>query len=210
MTAKIRSSGLPINHKKIQRIYYEMGLQRKIKPKKRIPSRSAISLAVPNRPNVCWSIDFMSDTLISGKKFRAFNVIDDFNREVLWIATDTSMPADRVIRVLDQVAAIHGYPEKIRSDNGPEFISHKIHDWALKHSISWLFIQPGKPAQNAYIERFNRTFREDVLDAYLFNSISEIQDMAFDWMHMYNSDRPHESLGNLSPHHFALSASTGS
>jgi putative transposase len=159
----------------------------------------AIPLTVPDRPNICWSIDFMSDSLVSGKKFRAFNVIDDFNREVLWIATDTSMPAVRVIRVLDQIAAIHGYPEKIRSDNGPEFLSHKIRDWAFQHNLTWLFIQPGKPAQNAFIERFNRTFREDILDAYLFNSILEVQDMSFDWMEMYNSVRPHESLANLSP-----------
>ncbi|MBC8336880.1 MAG: transposase family protein, partial [Anaerolineales bacterium] len=110
----------------------------------------------------------MSDSLENGRKFRTLNIIDDFNREVLWIEADTSLPAERVIRALDMLAVWHGYPQQIRVDNGPEFISHKLAEWAEQYQVVLDFIEPGKPSQNAYIERFNRTYREDVLDAYLF------------------------------------------
>lgn len=206
MTAVIRSQGIQANHKRIRRIYRGLGLNIRVKPKKRLPSRVPVPLVVPDKPNVSWSVDFMSDALTSGKRFRTFNVIDDFNREALWIGTDTSIPSQRVIRILDQIASIRGYPQQIRSDNGPEFLSHRIRDWARDQQVFWLFIQPGKPAQNAYIERLNRTFREDILDAYLFSSVAEVQSLAFDWMEMYNSRRPHEALANLTPHAYALAS----
>lgn len=204
MTAALRLQGIKDNHKRIRRIYREIGLNIRVKPKRRLPSREAMPLVVPQRANVSWSVDFMSDALSSGKRFRTFNVIDDFNREILWIGTDTSIPAQRVIRILDQIARLRGYPKQIRSDNGPEFLSHRTREWASNHQVHWHFIQPGKPAQNAFIERFNRTFREEVLDAYLFSSVAEIQEIAFDWMEMYNSFRPHEALANLTPQQYAL------
>lgn len=203
MTAVIRNQGQQVNHKKIRRIYREMQLNLRIKPKKRLPSREPAPLIVPDRPNVSWSVDFMSDALASGQRFRTFNILDDFNREVLWISTDTSIPSAKVKRILDQVASWRGYPKQIRSDNGPEFLAHQLQKWAGDHHVVWQFIQPGKPAQNAFIERLNRTFREDVLDAYLFSNLREVQEMAFDWMEMYNSNRPHEALGNLSPQKYA-------
>jgi len=206
MTAVIRNQGEQVNHKKIRRIYREMQLNIRIKPKKRLPSREPVPLIVPEQPNVSWSVDFMSDALASGQRFRTFNVIDDFNREVLWISTDTSIPSLKVMRILDQIAGCHGNPRQIRSDNGPEFLAHRLQQWAREHCVAWHFIQPGKPAQNAFIERLNRTFREDVLDAYLFSDLREVQEMAFDWMEMYNTTRPHEALGNLSPQQFAMQA----
>ena len=116
----------------------------------------------------------MSVSWECGRTFRTFNIIDDFNREALWIEVDTSLPAERVVRVLEMLASWRGYPEQLRIDNGPELISHKLAAWAEKHSVELAFIQPGKPAQNAYIERFNRTFREEILDTYLVTMIQEV------------------------------------
>jgi len=160
-------------------------------------------LVQPEAANQSWSLDFMSDSLSSGRAFRTLNIIDDFNREVLWIEIDTSLPAERVIRTLDMIASWRGYPKQIRMDNGPELISQKMAQWADDHSVELAFIQPGKPSQNAYVERFNRTFREAVLDAYLFSSLHEVRDITEEWIEEYNAIRPHEALGNLSPYQYA-------
>lgn len=148
----------------------------------------------------------MRDSLTDGRTFRTFNIIDDFNREALWIEIDTSLPAQRVIRVLDQLATERGYPQIVRSDNGPEFIAQTISDWTRKHQLSWDFIEPGKPAQNAYIERFNRTYREDVLDAYLFDTLEEVRTITDAWIEDYNTERPHAALGGVTPTSFAAAA----
>jgi putative transposase len=152
-------------------------------------------------------MDFMSDSMTSGRTFRTFNIIDDFNRELLFIEVDTSLPSLRVIRVLDTIATERGYPKRIRSDNGTEFISQAMASWAEKHGVELAFIQPGKPAQNAYIERFNRTYREDVLDAYLFARLDEVRAITESWQEEYNADRPHESLQGLPPYEYAKTIS---
>ncbi len=121
------------NHKRIRRVYRQLGLNLRVNPKKRLPTRQAQTLQVPSRPNECWSLDFMSDALLSGQRFRTLNIIDDFNREVLWIEIDISLPASRVVRVLDQVAQWYGYPQRLRSDNDPEFISATLASWAARH-----------------------------------------------------------------------------
>jgi putative transposase len=144
-------------------------------------------------------MDFMSDALISGRAFRTVNIIDDCNREVIGIKASLSLPAIRVTEYLDQIARERGYPMKLRLDNGPENISKIMVTWAKKHHVHINYIQPGKPAQNAYIERFNRTYREEVLDMYLFRDIKEVQTITDKWMDEYNNERPHESLGNLTP-----------
>lgn len=144
-------------------------------------------------------MDFMSDALTDGRKFRTFNLIDDFNREVLAIEADTSLPAQRVIRVLERVIWERGQPLSIRVDNGPEFISHKLEEFCKDQGITLQFIKPGKPMQNGYVERFNRTFREDVLDAYLFSSLKQVRAISEDWSKDYNAYHPHKSLGKLSP-----------
>jgi len=205
MRDAIRYQGYQWNHKRIRRVYCELKLNLRTKPKKRLPARERQPLLQPIKSNYCWSMDFMSDALVNGQKFRTFNVIDDFNRQGLGILVGKSMPTNCIINYLDFIAIFRGYPEIIRTDNGPEFISKDFSKWANKHNIEIRHIQPGKPAQNGFIERFNRTYREDILDAYLFNSINEVQRITDEWLYEYNHNRPHESLKKLSPINFSRS-----
>ena len=144
-------------------------------------------------------MDFMHDQLADGRSFRLFNLIDDFNREALTMDIDLSLPAERVVRALDQVIEWRGKPQIIRSDNGPEFISSKLVLWAEKHGIRLEHIQPGNPQQNAYVERYNRTVRYDWLGHYLFESIAEVQEHATRWVWIYNHERPNMALGGITP-----------
>jgi putative transposase len=201
----LRRQGYTWNHKRVYKIYCELALNIRIKPKKRVPGRNPVPLHQPDNPNIFWSMDFMSDALACGRKFRTLNVLDDFNRESLAIEIDYSLPAERVVRVLEQVALSRGFPAFIRVDNGPELISQRLLDWAEQHGITINHIQPGKPAQNGYIERFNRTYREDVLDQYLFSNLNEARKITEDWMIMYNGQRPHSSLGYKTPWEFMSS-----
>lgn len=203
MADYLKNQGRGWNHKRIRRVYCELRLNLRIKPKKRLPKRIPQPLSQPKSANQSWSLDFMSDSLASGRDFRTLNILDDFNREALWIEVDTSLPAERVVRILDTLITWRGCPAQIRMDNGPELISHRLEAWAKEHGIEPAYIQPGKPAQNAYIERFNRTFREDVLDAYLFSSLEEVRQIVEPWIEEYNAVRPHEALQGLSPHQFA-------
>ena len=199
----IRNQGYKWNHKRVKRVYRDLKLNLRIKPKKRLPARNPIPLAQPAAQNHSWSVDFMSDALDSGRSFRTFNVIDDFSREALWIEIDTSLPAARVVRVLENLAEWRGFPKSIRMDNGPELISSKLEYWADTHGVLLNHIEPGKPAQNAYIERFNRTYREEVLDLYLFESLAQVRAITDEWIDEYNIDRPHQALGGLTPYEFA-------
>jgi putative transposase len=203
MTDYLRNQGHVWNHKRIRRVYRALALHLKRKPKKRLPARVAQALVVPVQANQTWSLDFMCDSLSNGRTFRTLNVIDDFNREALWIEVDTSLPAERVVRVLEQLLDWRGKPTRIRMDNGPELISQRMESWAKDHHIELLHIQPGKPAQNAYIERFNRTYREEVLDAYLFDDLEEVRTITERWLEDYNTIRPHEALQGLPPRQFA-------
>jgi len=202
MNAYLKNQGYNWNHKKVYRVYCEMNLNLRKKPKKRLPIRERKPLIVPAVANISWSVDFMSDSLMSGRAFRTLNIIDDFNREGLWIEVDTSLPAERVIRVLEMLALWRGYPQQLRIDNGPEFISHRLRDWCMEKNIKLKFIQPGKPTQNAYIERFNRLFREDVLDAYWFEDLEQVRILAERWRQDYNQHHPHSSLGGISPKNY--------
>ena len=204
MYHRLRNLGHLWNHKKVYRVYTQMRLNLRCKRKKRLPTRVKAPLLCPIYPNVTWSLDFMHDTLSNGKSIRSLNIIDDFNREVLNITVDCSLTASRVIRELDKLIEWRGKPEKIRSDNGPEFISAMIHEWCLTNNIEWEYIQPGKPTQNSLIERFNRTFRQDLLDRYMFDNLSELRKYAHAWMWMYNNERPHSALGYLTPVEFLL------
>ena len=198
---RLWNKGYRWNHKRIYRVYTDMKLNIRSKAKKRLAERVKQPLIIPAAPNQMWSIDFMSDTLTDGRKFRLFNVMDDFNRESLAIEVDTSLPSLRVIRVLEKLEAERGLPANIRCDNGPEFISHKLEQWCSdeKRKIKIHFIQPGKPTQNALIERKNGSIRRELLNAYLFNSLSEVRAMIQEWRIDYNTERPHKSLGYLSP-----------
>ena len=198
----LRSQGHPRNtwnHKRVYRVYKELELNLRIKPKKRFPSRNPVPLDEAEQPNDCWSLDFMSDSLTDGRSYRTLNVIDDFNREALAIEVDHSLPSARVVRVLDQIAEERGRPRKLRSDNGPEFIAQALEDWAERHGVDHQPIEPGKPTQNAYIERFNRTFRQEVLDVYAFSDLDEVRDESTLWLYGYNHDRPHRALGRQTP-----------
>lgn len=175
------------NHKRIRRIYRGLALKLHRKPKKRLAARTALTLGVPVQFNLTWSLDFMSDSLTNGRAIRALNIIDDYNREALWIEVDHSLPAERVVRVLENLLLWRTVPKQIRMDNGPEFISKCLENWAKEKQIELLHIQLGKPAQNAYIERFSRTFREDVLDAYLFDDLDEVRLIAEHWLEDYNA-----------------------
>lgn len=191
--------GFGWNHKRVYRIYKELELNFRIKPKKRIVREKPEPLAVPTEINQCWSMDFMHDQLNDGRKFRLFNVIDDFNREGLDITVDFSLPATRVIRSLDQIIEWRGKPREIRCDNGPEYISHALKKWAKDNGIRLQYIQPGNPQQNAYVERYNRTVRYDWLSQYLFGSIEEVQDYATKWLWIYNNERPNTGIGGITP-----------
>jgi putative transposase len=180
-----------------------MGLNIRRRAKKRLPDRVKQPLSVPVEPNQMWSIDFMSDSLVDGRKFRLLNVIDDYNRQSLAIEVDTSLPSQRVIRVLENLIDQHGKPSNIRTDNGPEFISHQLQSWCEKNSITLQYIQPGKPMQNAYIERNNGSLRRELLNAYLFYSLAEVRALSEEWRIDYNAERPHKSLGYLSPLNYA-------
>jgi putative transposase len=196
---RLRNRGERTNHKRLYRVYMAMKLNQRRRVKKRLPERVKQALALPTAPNQCWSLDFMSDALTDGRKFRVLNVIDDFNRESLAVEVDTSLPALRVKRVLDAIAATRGLPANIRSDNGPEFISHCMEQWCEANKVSWHFIQPGKPMQNAYVERQNGSQRREVLDAWAFESLHQARSILADWRHDYNIERPHKALGYLSP-----------
>lgn len=165
-----KAKGYSWNHKRVYRIYCELELNLRIKPRKRLKRDMPDALAVPDAPNITWSMDFMADRLGDGRTFRLLNVLDDFNREGLGIEADFSLPAERVIRSLNRIIEWRGRPGTIRVDNGPDYISGKLQEWAEKQGISIQYIQPGKPQQNAYIERYNRTVRHECLDQHIIEN----------------------------------------
>ena len=196
---RLRRQGYHWNHKRVYRIYTQMKLNIRRRAKKRLPARVKHALFHPEKINQVWSIDFMSDSLWDGRRFRLLNIIDDFNREVLAIEIDTSLPSLRVIRVLSKLLVTRGKPEMIRVDNGPEFISDKMNKWCKENKIQLVFIQPGKPMQNGFIERLNGSLRNELLNAYVFRTINEVRQQVDEWLEDYNYHRPHDSLKNKTP-----------
>jgi putative transposase len=202
--AYIRRSGKQWNHKRIYRVYKLLKLNRRRKGKRRLPARVKQPLVKQELINQSWSMDFMSDSIVGGRRFRTFNLIDDCTREVLAIEIDTSLSSKRIIRTLERVILDRGKPNIIRTDNGPEFTSKELELWAKDNEIQIQFIQPGRPMQNGYIERFNRIYRECILDAYLFFELDQVRQLTEEWMDEYNNRRPHESLGNLTPNEWRM------
>ena len=194
-----RLDGERINHKRLHRVYCAMKLNLPRRTKRRLPQRRRQPLAAPDRLNDIWALDFMADALYGGRAFRTFNVIDEGNRQVLGIEVATSIPSLRVIRVMEQLIELHGKPAALRLDNGSELTSIAFTEWCAARGIELRFIQPGKPDQNAFIERFNKTYRDEVLDAYVFDSIEQVREITETWLHEYNEERPHDSLGRVPP-----------
>ncbi len=191
--------GFGWNHKRVYRIYKELELNLRIKPRKRLVREAPEALVVPVTNNQIWSMDFMHDQLQNGRSFRLFNVIDDYNREALGIEVDFSLPSERVIRALNQIIEWRGKPRAIRCDNGPEYVSGKLIAWAQANGIRIEYIQPGKPQQNAYVERFNRTVRYEWLSQYYWADLEEVRLFATNWMYDYNHNRPNMALGGFTP-----------
>lgn len=191
--------GFGWNHKRVYRIYCELALNLRIRPRRRLKRHKLEPLKQPLRRNQVWSIDFMHDQLSDGRSYRLLNVIDDYRREGLAIEAGFSLPSMRVIRTLSQLIEWRGKPSHIRCDNGPEFISHEFTNWARKHDIRIEYIQPGKPQQNAYIERHNRTVRYSWVSKHLFETLEDVQDYATQWLWFYNHERPHKANGGQPP-----------
>lgn len=198
--AYLRREGKPWNHKRVHRLYQTLKLNKRRKGRRRLPDRVKQPLVQPAQVNETWSVHFMSDSMIGNRKFRTFNVIDDCSREALAIEADTSLSSKRIIRVLERIGLSRGFPKAIRSDNGPEFTSKDFAIWCADRNIETRFIQPGKPTQNGFIERFNRLYREAVLDAYLFFDLDQVRQLTAEWIEEYNQRRPHEGLSNMTPY----------
>jgi len=187
------------NHKRVYRIYRELELNLRIKPRRRLKRDKPDALGTATAINQVWSMDFMSDSLADGRLLRTFNVVDDYSREALGIDVDLPLPSERVIRSLEQIIEWQGKPAAIRCDNGPEYIAQKLIDWANKNQITLMYIQPGKPTQNAYVERFNRTVRHEWLDLHNFESVEQAQYLATRWQWTYNNERPNSAVGGIPP-----------
>jgi putative transposase len=201
---KLRREGFAVNHKRVLRLYREERLVLRPRSKrKRVAAAPRPARVFPQAPNERWSMDFMSDTLESGRVFRALNVLDDFSRECLAIEVDLSLPGERVVRVLDRLAFERGLPRAITLDNGPEFVSKALDHWAYRTGVELLFIRPGKPVENAFVESFNGTLRNDCFNQHWFNSLGEARVIVEGWRREYNQERPHSALGGMTPREFA-------
>ncbi|EMP03933.1 putative insertion element IS407 [Leptospira santarosai str. HAI1380] len=188
-----------VNHKRIYRLYVELGLKYRIKRKrKRLPFPTVPKL-LPKTPGERWSMDFMSDSLYSGRRFRILNVIDDYGRLAIVTQPEFSIPSERVVRILNEAVEVYGLPKQIVVDNGHEFTSKYFLKWAQGKGIDIHFTTPGKPIENAFIESFNGKMRNECLNENWFKNIEEARRLVEDWRNFYNSERPHSSLGGLTP-----------
>lgn len=196
---KLKQQGFTVNHKRIWRLYQEEKLSLRRKRRKKVPMHLRVALPTPTKRNEVWSCDFLSDALTDGRALRFFSALDDASRECLALHADTAIPGAKVCRCLDAVAAEREYPKYIRVDNGPEFRGREFREWAAAHGVTVIFIQPGKPQQNAFIESFNGRCREEFLNETLFFSPCDARRKADAFRREYNEERPHGSLGGTPP-----------
>lgn len=199
----LRRQGEPVNHKRVYRIYRAAGLQVRRRKRKRLKRAPRGPLPLPERANEVWALDFVHDGLVDGRRIRTLTIVDLCSREVPWIEVATSIPGERVVRVLEHLAEIHGPPKRLILDNGPEFLSIAMATWAEERGVELDFIEPGKPVQNAFIESFNGTFRDECLNEHWFLNLQDAREKIEAWRQRYNGERPHSSLGGLTPKEFA-------
>jgi putative transposase len=206
----IRREGLIWNRKRVLAVYRMLGLRFKKRGKKRLPARIKQPLQPATMINQTWSMDFMSDALVNGRRIRILNVMDDCSREALTVHAGYSIPSLEVITQLEILEQQRGLPRVIRVDNGPEFTSFEFNEWCTKKNIEIRFIQPGRPMQNGYIERFNKTYRQDILDAYLFENLDQVRILTEEFMWTYNREIPHGSINDMTPYEcYQLAVNSG-
>lgn len=199
----IRREGIMDNYKRVRRIYNEAGLQIHKRKKKKLRGHLKLVLPMPKTPNHIWSMDFVSEALADLRRFRCFNIVDDFTRESLVIEVGRSLPSKVLVQVLNKLKLTRGLPEMIVCDNGPELISQNLEIWAYQNKVQLKFIEPGKPVQNAYIESFNGKFRDECLNQHWFLNLDEAKKEIENWRIDYNEHRPHRSLNMKTPNQFA-------
>ena len=208
MTRIIRREEGAVNHKRIERLYRLEGLRLSIRGRKKLKSVTRTALPAPSKKNERWSMDFVHDRLWNGRKFRCLTVVDLYTRQCLAIEVDTSLAGMRVKRVLERLVEDNGKPEAIVVDNGPEFISQHVDEWAYRTGVELAFIRPGKPTDNAYIESFNGKFRDKCLNTHYFTTMQEAREKIGEWRDLHNNFLPHRSLKGLTPKEFAAQQTT--
>lgn len=201
----LRREGWKVNHKKIYRIYRELGLQVRKRKRKKVSVKRLANRTAPMTKNERWSMDFVHDATWDGRKLRMLTIVDDFTRECLWIEADSSLSGKRVVRVLEALRSRRGLPKGILTDNGSEFTGKDMDRWAYDKGVNLMLIEPGKPSQNAYIESFNGKFRDECLNEHWFINLHDARSIIEEWRLDYNTSRPHSSIGNMTPEEFSKS-----
>jgi putative transposase len=204
----LRREGRVVNHKRVYRLYREEGLSVRRRKRKRIGAMERQPLTLPTSCNQRWSMDFVSDGLGDGRKFRSLNIVDDYSRECVAAEVDTSIPGGRVVRVLEGLRERRGLPQVLVTDNGPEFAGQALDVWAYQHGVKLHFIEPGKPMQNAFVESFNGKLRDECLNEHWFGTLGEARQAIEAWRRDYNEVRPHSALGNRTPQEFSARGAT--
>jgi putative transposase len=199
----LKREGLVVNHKRTERLYREEGLMLRKKRRRKGAAGARVVMPFPQRTNERWSMDFVTDSIVTGQRFRALAIVDDYSRECPAIEVDTSLGGRRVVGVLEKLAEIRGLPEVITIDNGPEFAGRVMDEWAYRKGVKLSFIRPGKPMENAYIESFNGRFRDECLNTNWFISLKHASEVIEDWRKDYNEVRPHSALKGATPKEYA-------
>ncbi len=202
----LKREGLVVNHKKTERLYREEGLALGRKRKRKGAAGIRVVMAPPQRVNERWSMDFVTDNTVTGRRFRALTIVDDYSRECPAIEVDTSLGGRRVVSVLDRLSETRGLPEVITIDNGPEFAGKALDEWAYRKGLKLNFIRPGKPIENAFVESFNGRFRDECLNTNWFLSVKHDREVIEEWRRDYNEVRPHSSLKGNTPREYAEAA----
>ncbi|WP_438273226.1 IS3 family transposase [Vibrio natriegens] len=204
----LRREGFDVNHKRVYRLYCELGLMVSKRRRRKSQCVEREPLLLPSVPNHTWSMDFVMDALSNGRRIKCLTIVDDYTKECLDIPVATGISGDEVVTTLESIAAFRGYPEAIRTDQGPEFTGKALDQWAYQHGVILKLIQAGKPTQNAYIESFNGKFRDECLNEHWFRDLSHARDLISLWRMDYNENRPHSALGYLTPSEFAATTRT--